>query len=73
VPGASLTAAAGINAARTVQYGFLWDVDGSVTTLDVPGARLNAATGISAAGQIVGTYIDVAEMHRAFLATPKKL
>jgi uncharacterized membrane protein len=37
-------------------YGFLRDVDGSYTTLDVPGSHDTFALGINGSGQIVGGY-----------------
>ena len=52
------------------RHGYLLDVDGSYTTLDVPGADDNANTsaqGINDAGQIVGWYIDVALTSHGFL------
>ena len=66
VPGASSTQANGINDAGQIvgwytgaggNRGFLLDIDGSYTTLDVPGAtRGTYAEGINNAGQIVGVY-----------------
>jgi hypothetical protein len=39
-----------------IYYGFLLDVDGSYTTLDVPGPTNTHVYGINNAGQIVGDY-----------------
>ena len=64
VPGATFTAAFGINdAGQIVGYdatgaeihGFLYS-GGSFTPIDVPGATVTAAYGINASGQIVGDY-----------------
>jgi len=81
-PGATRTFANGINNAGQIvgQYndasntphGFLLDVDGSYTTLDVPGAiRSTSAGGINDAGQIVGNYrdADAAGTYHGFVAT----
>jgi hypothetical protein len=51
-------------------HGFLLDVDGSYTALDVPGAiQTTVASGINNAGVIVGYWYDVSFPH-GFLATP---
>lgn len=65
VPGASFTAARGINDTGQIvgSFGdstgqnldFLYS-DGTFTTLDVPGAAFTIASGINDAGQIVGTF-----------------
>jgi uncharacterized membrane protein len=64
VPGASGTAAYGINGAGRIVgtyadssggHGFL-DVGGVFTTIDVPGASGTGARGINGAGQIVGAF-----------------
>jgi probable HAF family extracellular repeat protein len=47
-------------------HGFLLDVDGSYTTLDVPGADTEA-DGINDAGQIVGQYGDEFGDYHGFL------
>ena len=72
VPGATATAAFGINAAGQIvgQYadaggrfhGFLLS-GGSFTTLDAPGATLTLALGINDAGQIVGEYEASGRIH----------
>jgi uncharacterized membrane protein len=75
VPGATATAAVGINDGGQivgafgdagVQHGFLLD-KGTFTTIDVPGATLTNARGINAGGQIVGTFFDAGGQH-GFLA-----
>jgi probable HAF family extracellular repeat protein len=80
VPGALETVANGINDAGQVvgyygdisgTHGFLLDVDGSYTTIDLPGARETIPSGINDAGQIVGSYVDAGGTHHGFLATPK--
>jgi probable HAF family extracellular repeat protein len=67
VPGATVTAAYGINARGQivgdyyvnppVTHGFL-DSGGSFTPIDVPGVSTTQAFGINASGQIVGTVFD---------------
>ena len=53
-----------------IVHGFLLDVDGSYTALDVPGAiQTTVASGINNAGVIVGYWYDVSFPH-GFLATP---
>jgi hypothetical protein len=49
--------------------GFL-DVNGIFTTIDVPGYDYTALTGINDKGQIVGFYVDSANVEHGFLATP---
>jgi uncharacterized membrane protein len=76
VPGASATAAWGINAAGRIvglyvdndgaEHGFLLD-KGTFTTIDVPGASATAAFGINAAGRIVGAYDDMSGAEHGFL------
>jgi hypothetical protein len=67
VPGASFTAANGINARGDI-VGLYFDSDGNLngfllskgafTTIDVPGAIFTDANGINDRGEIVGEYID---------------
>jgi hypothetical protein len=40
-------------------HGFLRDVDGTYTTLDVPRGTIYGASGINNSGQIVGSYIAI--------------
>ena len=79
VPGASGTAALGINPSGQIvglyadsmgRHGFLYD-RGVFTPIDVPGASFPEAHGINSRGQIVGLYFDSTGEH-GFLATPKK-
>ena len=51
-------------------HGFLLDVDGTYTTLDVPGSTDTFASGINDGGEIVGYYTDFLGMSHGFLATP---
>ena len=51
-------------------HGFLLDVDGTYTTLDVPGSTDTFASGINASGQIVGYYAVSVNRSHGFLATP---
>jgi uncharacterized membrane protein len=79
IPGATRTAAVGINAAGQIagsyndssvnQHGFLLD-EGTFTTIDVPGATHTAVVGISAAGRIVGNYMDSSGTIHGFAAIP---
>ena len=56
---------------RSGTHGFLLDVNGSYTTLDVPGAIATDPFGINDVGQIVGNYwYPVPEANHGFLATP---
>ena len=69
VPGATTTAAQGINADGAVvgafvdsagkQHGFLL-AGGSFTTIDYPGALLTGARGINSQGDIIGVHVDTA-------------
>src|SRR5207302_10466848 len=68
VPGATNTAASGINGAgqivgsfvdtSSLYHGFWRDAGGTFTTIDVPGATSTAASGINDIGQIVGVVFD---------------
>jgi probable HAF family extracellular repeat protein len=77
VPGASSTAARGINDLGQIvgffsdsagTHGFFLDADGSFTAIDVPGASLTTARSINTAGKIVGYFTDSAGTH-GFLDT----
>jgi uncharacterized membrane protein len=76
VPGATLTAARGINDAAQIVGIFtnstgthgLLDTGGSFTQVDVPGATSTQARGITDAGQIVGVFANSTGTH-GFLDT----
>jgi len=73
VPGATNTAASGINGAgqivgsfvdtSSLYHGFLRDAGGTFTTIDIPGATSTAASGINDIGQIVGSFVDTGVSH----------
>src|SRR5437773_1746503 len=71
VPGATLTAAIGINDRGQIvgnyvtsgtMHGFLLD-QGTFTTIDVPGASVTGAYEINARGQMVGFYVSGGKTH----------
>ena len=75
IPGASGTAAVGINDAAQIvgqfigatgKLGFL-DTQGSFTSIGFPGAHTTAALGINSGGLIVGTYRDASSIDHGFL------
>lgn len=50
-----------------VGHGYLRDKNGTFTTIDFPGSTLTFAGNINAEGDIVGTYIDTANVEHSFL------
>jgi hypothetical protein len=79
VPGSTYTEVEGMNnMGQAVGFyggpggltGFLWNMDGSISTISYPGAQLTVAADINDSGVIVGDYIDAAGLRHGFIAAP---
>lgn len=49
-----------------VNHGFLFS-GGALTQIDVPGARSTYASGVNNSGEVVGTYIDMFDVEKAYV------